>query len=651
MMLIACMPDGSKEVVATAIKLSKKELTLEKGSNEILTVTFTPSNVTDKTLTWVSSNKTVAEVTDGIVVGVDVGSTEIVVKHGDLTDKCTVMVKEAEVPVTGVTLDITSLTMTEGDTQVLTATISPDNASDKSVTWSSSNAEVATVSSSGVVAAIKAGSATITVTTTDGGKTATCVVTANASSGQYAVDLGLPSGLKWGSCNIGALKPEEYGEYYAWGETNTKSNYYWSTYKWSNGSSTTFVKYNMDSYYGTVDNKTVLDLEDDVAHVKLGGKWRMPTDGEWTELREKCTWAWMTQNGVYGRKVTGPNGNSFFLPAAGSRYDASLYDEGSYGGYWSSSLSTDGPHHAFIVEFDSEGVYMTSWSRCDGFSVRPVYGDVVSVSSVSLNTSSLTMTEGETQTLTATVKPDNAADKYVTWSSSNTTVATVSASGLITANKAGNATITVKANSGGKTAMCVVTVKAQGAIDLGLPSGIKWASCNIGSSSPEEYGDYYAWGEIETKSNYSWSTYKWCNGSYSALTKYNVSSSCGTIDNKTVLELEDDVAHVKLGGKWRMATDAEWVELWAECTWTWTTRNGVYGKKVTGPNGNSIFLPAAGLRRDTNLYSAGSYGGYWSSSLDTDLPVCAWPIYFSSNNVIRNSDARWDGRSVRPVSE
>ncbi|MBR3076094.1 MAG: hypothetical protein IKH11_10140, partial [Bacteroidales bacterium] len=113
---------------------------------------------------------------------------------------------------------------------------------------------------------------------------------------------------------------------------------------------------------------------------------------------------------------------------------------------------------------------------------------------------------------------------------------------------------------------------------------------------------------------YDWSTYKWCNGSFITQTKYNTNSSYGTVDNKTVLDPEDDAAHVNWGGSWRMPTAEESDELITKCTWTWTTQNGVNGRLVTGPNGKSIFLPAAGLRYDTYLGSAGSNGYYWSSS-------------------------------------
>ena len=155
-------------------------------------------------------------------------------------------------------------------------------------------------------------------------------------NGHEYVDLGLPSGTLWATCNVGATKPEEYGDYFAWGETQPKETYNWSTYKWCRGSSDTQTKYCTDSYYGTVDNKTTLDLSDDAARANWGGSWRMPTTEEQQELINNCTWTWTTQNGVNGYKVTSKsNGNSIFLPAAGCRDDSSLNDAGSYGDYWS----------------------------------------------------------------------------------------------------------------------------------------------------------------------------------------------------------------------------------------------------------------------------------------------------------------------------
>ena len=205
------------------------------------------------------------------------------------------------------------------------------------------------------------------------------------------------------------------------------------------------------------------------------------------------------------------------------------------------------------------------------------------------------------------------------------------------------------------------------AVDLGIVMTrtdgttykLYWAKSNLSDkglcTNPEDYGDYYAWGETEPKESYSWSTYKYGTSSSGPFFKYNTSDSYGTVDNKTVLEPEDDVARVKLGGEWRMPTDAEWTELRTKCTWTWTTNyngTGVKGQIVTATNGNSIFLPAAGYRRDTKLYDAGSYGYYWSSSLNTDKPSIAWYVNFNSGTVRRRDYGyRSYGQSVRPVSE
>ena len=184
------------------------------------------------------------------------------------------------------------------------------------------------------------------------------------------------------------------------------------------------------------------------------------------------------------------------------------------------------------------------------------------------------------------------------------------------------------------------------AIDLGL--SVKWATCNVGATSPEKYGNYYAWGETTTKSDYSWDTYKYgtynYDGDNSKLTKYNTS------DGKTTLEAADDAATANWGGGWRMPTDAEWDELINNCTWTWTNKSGVSGYEVKASNGNSIFLPAAGVR-DNDLENTSDYGYYWSSSLYTSAPHNACYALFYLGNFIKSGNSRFCGLSVRPVCE
>ena len=200
-------------------------------------------------------------------------------------------------------------------------------------------------------------------------------------------------------------------------------------------------------------------------------------------------------------------------------------------------------------------------------------------------------------------------------------------------------------------------IRPRQAVDLGLPSGLKWASCNIGATTPEEYGDYYAWGETAPKADYSWATYKHAKGASNKLTKYCPDTNYGyngLADNKTVLEPEDDAATVNWGGSWRMPTDAEWTELRTQCTWTWTTQNGVNGYLVASKtNNNSIFLPAAGYRgyvsNGADLHGVGIYGDYLSSSLIENAPNFAWILSFYSDEVHRSFSIRVEGQSVRPV--
>lgn len=204
-----------------------------------------------------------------------------------------------------------------------------------------------------------------------------------SENGYEYVDLGLS--VKWATCNVGASKPEDYGDYFAWGEVTPNDYYVFAWYQWAIGSSD-YKKYCYDSYYGTIDNKTVLELSDDAACANMGGKWRMPTDSEWTELRGQCIWTWTTQNGVNGYKVTSKNNsNSIFIPAAGTRADYEYEDAwgtigwavnlsgvGHTGCYWSSSLHTYNSSSAWCVSFNSTSVSRTEGYRVEGCSVRPV---------------------------------------------------------------------------------------------------------------------------------------------------------------------------------------------------------------------------------------------------------------------------------------
>ena len=202
--------------------------------------------------------------------------------------------------------------------------------------------------------------------------------TKGLDNSNHYVDLGLPSGTLWATMNVGATKPEEYGDHFAWGETTTKSTYDWSTYKWCEGSSNTMTKYCNDSSYGYngfTDDKTELDLEDDAAYVNWGAGWRMPSIDQISELINSSytTTEWITVNDVKGQLITSKrNGKSIFLPAAGARDTSLLYNVGLYGFYRSRTLITSYPRYARYLLFNSNDVVMDYNSRYRGQSIRPV---------------------------------------------------------------------------------------------------------------------------------------------------------------------------------------------------------------------------------------------------------------------------------------
>ena len=176
------------------------------------------------------------------------------------------------------------------------------------------------------------------------------------------VDLGLPSGLKWAKCNVGAEKETDDGYYFQWGEITPYTDYTWADYKYCNGSSTTMTKYCTDSLNGTVDNKTKLEDEDDAARANMGGDWRMPTSDECEELINNTINEWISDyngTGVSGRKFTSKTDTSkyIFFTAAGGCYQRSAYDVGYYGDVWSSSLNISNPYSACYLVFN--------WVNCD----------------------------------------------------------------------------------------------------------------------------------------------------------------------------------------------------------------------------------------------------------------------------------------------
>ena len=194
----------------------------------------------------------------------------------------------------------------------------------------------------------------------------------NPNNEKY-VDLGLPSGTLWATCNLGADTPEGYGDYFAWGETASKTTFNWTTYKYCKGEGEQLTKYCSSAdfgYNGFADNLTRLEPADDAATVNLGNEWCTPTYDQWVELYENTSWDWTKQNGTKGILFTAKNGNTLFLPAAGGRYDDNLFYYNVEGLYWSSELYVVNSvsYYNFNLDFCS----MKYGSRCSGYSVRPV---------------------------------------------------------------------------------------------------------------------------------------------------------------------------------------------------------------------------------------------------------------------------------------
>ena len=490
------------------------------------------------------------------------------------------------------------------------------------------------------------------------------------------VDLGLS--VQWATFNLGATRPEQIGYYYAWGETEPKWEFSWANWKWCDGTAGTINKYGEPPF----DNRYNLDMEDDAAHVKLGDAWRIPTIAERDELFAKCTLTPATVNGEKVIQVTSKiNGNSIYLPESGYYLDTGFINDG-YATFWTSSIffagsAGSGVIHAYSSDRAETLIWVTDFFN--GFPIRPVYGDLgVPVSQVKLDREELVLSIGETATLTAIISPENASLKDCSWESSNPRIVSVTTTGEVFGVSPGVARIIVKTFDGNLNTYCQVTVNPQEyyeysaavpeKVDLGLPSGLKWASFNLGATAPEEYGDYFAWGETqpyylsqdppvwkETKEEgYYWPSYKWCQASGEALTKYCNKSNFGYngyTDYRMILEPADDAARVNLGENWRMPTDEEWEELLNGCTSSWTTINGVNGYRFTSNiNGNSIFLPAASIYNGIYLSSVGSIGNYWSSSLYDFYPDRAWCVSFFSSDVYRSPNYfRNFGLPIRPV--
>ncbi|MBR5216257.1 MAG: hypothetical protein IKV80_08565 [Bacteroidales bacterium] len=462
----------------------------------------------------------------------------------------------------------------------------------------------------------------------------------NTINGHEYVDLGLPSGLLWATCNVGANAPEAYGNYYAWGETETKSEY-------TEENSVT---------YGRQMNDISGNAQFDAATANWGDGWRMPTTDEQFELMCYCDVELTSINGVDGWKLTSnKNGNYIFLPLTGFISEELLTREGWMGHFWSSTPTNS--ELARQLDINDIGEFsFARYGRCYGLTIRPVSGGNftgLSAQYAFVETSEVKEITSSSAVCGGNVTTDNGSTvtaKGVCWSTNqNPTVednktTDGSSVGNFTSNLSNlepNTIYYVRAyatnaagTSYGETISFTTlaqtnTINGHEYVDLGL--SVKWATCNVGANSPEEYGDYFAWGEVETNDEY-------------------IDANCQTYDKEMGLigGTEYDAATVNWKGGWRMPKYGELEELINRCTWEWTTQNGIYGNKVIGPNGNSIFLPAAGMMQNSSNYYKDSTGYYWCDSPKAD-DYFACRIWFSSSKKGLGSDRRYIGQSIRPV--
>ncbi len=378
-------------VPVSGITLDKTKMSLVAGQSAVLTASVLPEDATNPTVFWSSSDETVAKVKNGLVTADENchgGTATITVSStldptAGVTATCEVTVGVA---VTEVVITNTTLTLMVGESFTLGASVRPIYATNPTILWSSSDTSVARVTSDGVVTGVGIGTSTITATSEDGGITASCVVTVTYDY----VDMG--DGLLWATCNVGAETPWDYGDYFAWGETEPKEDYSWATYKfmlpgasnekyitkYQTADGTTDALWYYDGTF-TGDGKTELDPEDDAATVNWGESWRMPTKEEWDNLADtgKFVWTWTTDyngTGIKGyivtSKVPGCVGNQIFLPCAGYYDGSTFWRENSYGYYWRRTLHST--CYAWDVWIYGAVVTNDIKSRYRGQSVRPV---------------------------------------------------------------------------------------------------------------------------------------------------------------------------------------------------------------------------------------------------------------------------------------
>lgn len=483
------------------------------------------------------------------------------------------------------------------------------------------------------------------------------IKTEGEENGHEWVDLGLPSGTLWATTNVGASKPEGYGDYCQYGAYSSSTVL--ERYKWYN------TEYKMYTKYCGEDGRNVLEMIDDYASTEWGGGWRTPTRKEFEELINNSIVEWIRLNGTDGYRFSSKiNGNSIFLPAAGSKED----DYNSYigkTGRYRTSVLFDGPLEMRLLNERDDSSYYLSFSstsyklvlgyrdRYYGFTIRPVIGKNTHKVTFNKNIGEEdidTFQVGHTEGIKADVKryTQDGYD-FCGWNTRpDGNGFYVDPSDIMYIHQ--DTTLYAQ--------WCRKIVEDKdNYVDLGLSSGVLWASCTLGAEKPEDRGCFYAWGEVDSKAIYNQDTYKWkiivfaANQNRCLYNKYcSINSTLPDAvgnDGRWVLENTDDAANFNCGEKWRMPTQNEFEELRNSCLWQWTTINGVNGYIVTSKkNGNSIFLPASGARTDNFLIDNNEYGWYYSSVRGSNQP---YVLKFSAQEINVVVQDRFNGYNIRPV--
>ena len=471
------------------------------------------------------------------------------------------------------------------------------------------------------------------------------------------VDLGL-DGLLFATKNLGAKRPEDFGNYFAWGEVKPKSYYDWKTYKWAEPTTEENYVYDIITFskycYYTYDKPDYpfLQPEDDAATVILGEGWRIPTFEEMIALL-KCEYRRAVRNGVFGYEYIGPNGNSIFLPACGDIVNDELFNVEIGGKYWCSDCPTGTA--ATILDIDRYGA---PWGgvelRSLGLPIRPVKTEKApAVSGLILIFNVLDRYIAQAKQLLATIDPaDYGEEDYQNLENAYKTA-------IETREHPDPAEQRVINEAAQRLHLAISDLKPLPkpsdikAVDLGL--SVRWASANVGARDEDDYGYYISWGEVAPKpiGYYRWNDYLLCkevnedNNDYSQLTEYVTDSRWGEVDNKIRLDPEDDAAHVYLGGNWRTPTTEEARELLEKCSFEEITRRGEPVMKVIGPNGNSILFPYAGYAswQSWVVFNVSC----WTSDLDPDYPINAYGFQLTGFSGPKISNPRIDGLTVRAV--